>query len=321
MSKASTVAPLNPCSKFPGLAPKRCPVLICVMDGIGVGRSDQFNALHVANAPTIKSLMNPASPLFRTVRAHGTSVGLPSEDDMGNSEVGHNALGAGRIIMQGASLVDEAIKSNEVWQSAGWNHLKSAWKAKPDATFHFIGLLSDGGVHSRTDQLYALINRAARQEGCTRIRLHPLFDGRDVPDGSSVKFCKEAEDILAKISKETGCDAQIASGGGRMFITMDRYNADWKMVERGWQTHVLGNARKFASASEAIATFKKENPKLSDQTMPPFVVHAPGNPEQPVGSSTSAAIVRLKSHAPSRSPTKNSNTSIAFVFPRSSMLV
>jgi 2,3-bisphosphoglycerate-independent phosphoglycerate mutase len=288
---SAPVAALQHCKAFPALRPKKCPLLVCVMDGVGVGINDKFNAVFMANAPTIKSLMNPSNPGYRTVRAHGTSVGLPTDEDMGNSEVGHNALGAGRIILQGASLVDESIARGEMWASKGWAHLKSSWSnngngnnnANPNATLHFIGLLSNGGVHSRTDQLYAMITRAAKDDGCKRIRIHPLFDGRDVPDGTSIKFAQELEQFLEKLGKATGCDARIASGGGRMFITMDRYNADWKMVERGWKTHVHGEGRAFASASEAIETFKKENPKVSDQYLPAFVVADPAT-KKPVGT-------------------------------------
>lgn len=278
---SSGVAALSPCTSFPQLKPKRAPLLLCILDGVGVGQNDEWNAVHVANAPTIKGLMNPASPLYRTVRAHGLSVGLPSDEDMGNSEVGHNALGCGRVILQGASLVDESIAKGEMWVSQGWDHLKSAWTAKADATFHFIGLLSNGGVHSRTDQLFAMITRAAKHDGCKKIRVHPLMDGRDVPDGTSIKFCQELDSFMQKLSAETGCDCQIASGGGRMFITMDRYNADWKMVERGWNTHVHGQGRMFKSAVEAIETFKKENPQVSDQYLPAFVVSKDG--ETPIG--------------------------------------
>lgn len=281
----STVQPLQKCTSFPELGEgrkQRGPVLVCVMDGIGLGRPDEYNALHVANAPTLKALVNPQNPRFRPIFAHGTAVGLPSDDDMGNSEVGHNALGAGRVILQGASLVDESIARGSMWSSPGWNHLKSAWPT--NGALHLVGLLSNGGVHSRTDQLYAIIKRAA-EDGCRRIYVHPLWDGRDVPEGTSAQFARELEEQLAAVrtSTEGKTDARIASGGGRMFVTMDRYNADWKMVERGWHTHVLGRGRRFGSALEALATFRKENPKVTDQYLPPFVVADPKSGE-PVGT-------------------------------------
>jgi 2,3-bisphosphoglycerate-independent phosphoglycerate mutase len=294
-SHASDTAPLAPCKSIPQLAQRaaRGPLLICVMDGVGVGKPDSFNAVHSANAPTLKRLMNPADPRYRTVRAHGISVGLPSDEDMGNSEVGHNALGAGRIILQGASLVDEAIAKGAMWAAPGWAHLKGAW-AK-GGTMHFIGLLSDGGVHSRTDQLYAMIRRAAA-DGARRIRVHPLLDGRDVPEGTSAKFVAELEAVLAELragaAGGAAIDARIASGGGRMFVTMDRYNSDWKIVERGWHTHVLGRGRKFASAAEALATLRREDAKTNDQYMPPFVIADPASGE-PVGAVADGDAVLL----------------------------
>ena len=252
--------------------PKR-QLLMVIMDGVGVGPKDEFDAVHCAKTPLLHRLTDPAANghRFRTIRAHGTAVGLPTDADMGNSEVGHNALGAGRVMLQGASLVDTAIKNGSIFTSSGWKYLKGAF-TQPGKALHLIGLLSNGGVHSRDDQLHAVI-RGAAAEGATAIRLHVLLDGRDVPDGSSVTFVKELEAVLAEVqTAHPGCSAKIASGGGRMHVTMDRYEADWGIVERGWKTHVLGDARPFASAGEALAKFREEDPAVSDQYLPPFVV-------------------------------------------------
>lgn len=246
----------------------RRSLLLVVMDGVGFGPQDEYDAVHMANAPTLKALLGNKQRC-RAIRAHGTAVGLPTDADMGNSEVGHNALGAGRVALQGASLVDDALKSGEIFESEGYQYLKGGF-AKPGKTLHFIGLLSDGGVHSRDNQLYPMIHRAAA-DGATRIRVHVLYDGRDVPDGSSVKFTNDLEAVLAEVSAK-GCDAKIASGGGRMHVTMDRYEADWAVVERGWRAHVLGEGRPFPSAMEAITTFRNEDSTTSDQFFPPFVI-------------------------------------------------
>ena len=211
---------------------------------------------------------------WRTVRAHGTAVGLPSDDDMGNSEVGHNALGAGQVISQGAKLVDNAIANGSVFSEVlhmnlhtltinqypffttcqeGWQYIKPTFA---NNTVHFIGLLSDGGVHSRCNQLYAFMQGAAK-DGAKRIRVHILTDGRDVPDGSGIKFIQELEAECAKLKEAHGSDARIASGGGRMGVTMDRYEADWNIVKKGWYAHVLGEAdNKFTSAEEAYKTMR-----------------------------------------------------------------
>ena len=230
---------------------------------------DEFNAIHIADTPCTDALRSVPGR-WRTIKAHGTAVGLPSDDDMGNSEVGHNALGAGQVIDQGASLVDKALASGALFTDAGWQYISPAFAAN---TLHLIGLLSDGGVHSRTNQIFAVV-RGAAQHGAKRIRLHILTDGRDVPDGSSLRFIAELEAVLAEVSA-AGCDAKIASGGGRMGVTMDRYEADWNIVKRGWDAHVLGEApHKFTDATTAVRTLRDDDgPKpVSDQWLPPFVI-------------------------------------------------
>lgn len=267
---------LPPLKRHP-LLPRR-PLLLVVLDGVGLGSRDEYDAVQRTRTNTLKTLMDPSAGRFRSIYAHGVAVGLPAPD-MGNSEVGHNALGAGRVVLQGASLVDKAIESGSIWTSSGYRHLMAG--ATSSGTVHFIGLLSDGGVHSRDNQLHPIIRRVAR-DGAKSIRVHPLYDGRDVPDGSSVRFNTELEAVLAEVSS-AGCDARIASGGGRMNVTMDRYDSDWSIVQRGWKAHVLGEARQFRSAQEALATFRQEDPKMSDQYFPPFVVaDAAGKPVGPI---------------------------------------
>ncbi|KAC9547202.1 hypothetical protein E3N88_45653 [Mikania micrantha] len=166
--------------------PKGKLVAMIVLDGWGEASPDKFNCIHVAETPTMDSLKNGAPDKWRLVRAHGTAVGLPTEDDMGNSEVGHNALGAGRIFAQGAKLVDLALASGKIFEDEGFNYIKESFATN---TLHLIGLMSDGGVHSRLDQLQLLL-RGASQHGAKRIRVHVLTDGRDVLDGSSVGLLK-----------------------------------------------------------------------------------------------------------------------------------
>ena len=231
---------------------------------------DAFNAVFSAKTPTMDGLA-AIKNRWRTIRAHGTAVGLPSDDDMGNSEVGHNALGAGQVINQGAALVDKALEDGSLFTSEGWNHVAS--NLNSGGTLHLIGLLSDGGVHSRTDQLFGII-RGAVERGTKKLRVHILTDGRDVPDGSSLGFINELEDVLKEVS--ASCDAKIASGGGRMGVTMDRYEADWNIVKRGWDAHVLGEAgdNKFTDAHTAVKTLRKEDSDspVSDQWLEPFVI-------------------------------------------------
>jgi 2,3-bisphosphoglycerate-independent phosphoglycerate mutase len=254
------------------------PVVLVVLDGVGVGSGDEADAVKVAATPTLDSLWVPGART--TLRAHGTAVGLPSDSDMGNSEVGHNALGAGRVYEQGASLVDQAIASGHLFEGAAWREIVERC-ARNHSALHFVGLLSDGNVHSHIKQLIALVRRAA-SDGVEKIFLHALLDGRDVPSTSALIYVDQIEAVLSEIAKSRGITAAIASGGGRMQITMDRYDADWSMVERGWQLHVHGEGRRFESARQAIETFRSERPSTDDQNLPGFVVARAGQPVGPV---------------------------------------
>ena len=257
---------------------RKGPLLLIIMDGVGIGKEDETNAVYVANTPNLDRLFK--SKLFCTLQAHGTAVGLPSDKDMGNSEVGHNAIGAGRVVDQGAKLVNKAIKTGKIFESKSWKIVVE--RAKKGGTVHFLGLVSDGNVHSHIDHLYALIDKCV-EIGIKKVRVHALLDGRDVDERSALRYIIPLEKKLSEISKKKGFDYKIASGGGRMKITMDRYEADWEMVKRGWETHVHGKGRPFRSAEEAIRTFYKENPDIIDQYIDPFViVDENGNPVGPI---------------------------------------
>ncbi|XP_027339680.1 2,3-bisphosphoglycerate-independent phosphoglycerate mutase [Abrus precatorius] len=258
--------------------PKGKTVAMVVLDGWGEATANEYNCIHVAETPCMDSLKKGAPERWRLVKAHGTAVGLPTDDDMGNSEVGHNALGAGRIFAQGAKLVDLALASGKIFEGEGFKYIKQSFET---GTLHLIGLLSDGGVHSRLDQLQLLL-KGVGERGVKRVRIHILTDGRDVLDGSSVGFAETLENDLAKL-REKGIDAKIASGGGRMYVTMDRYENDWNVVKRGWDAQVLGEApHKFTNAVEAIKKLRAE-PKANDQYLPPFViVDENGKPVGPI---------------------------------------
>jgi 2,3-bisphosphoglycerate-independent phosphoglycerate mutase len=255
---------LNPLKSFHG---RKGPLLLIIMDGIGIGREDETNAVYMARTPTLDRLFG--SKLYAQLKAHGTAVGLPSDMDMGNSEVGHNALGAGRVFEQGASLVNKALETGQVFQSGTWQEMVQ--RAKKGGTVHFIGLLSDGNVHSHINQLYVFLDKCA-EIGIKKVRIHPLLDGRDVGERTALDYLIPTQDKLRKISDGKGLDYRIASGGGRMKVTMDRYNADWNIVKRGWDAHVFGKGRHFKSAIEAVKTFYDEDPKITDQYLDSFVI-------------------------------------------------
>lgn len=248
------------------------PVVLVIMDGMGIGKHDESDGVYMAYTPTLDELFQ--SPLFTKLRAHGTAVGLPSDDDMGNSEVGHNALGAGRVFAQGAKLVNDAIASGRIFEGDAWQKIREC--ATRGGTVHFIGLLSDGNVHSHIDHLLALLDRCAREE-FKRVRIHPLADGRDVDERSVLRYLSVLEERLRALST-SGRDYRIASGGGRMVTTMDRYNANWGVVENGWKAHVLGEGRPFSSAAEAVETYYREDPTITDQYLPSFVIVENGKP-------------------------------------------
>lgn len=243
------------------------PVVLLILDGVGVGTGDTYDAVKAARTPTLDKFIEHA--LYRTLQAHGTAVGLPSDADVGNSEVGHNILGAGRIFDQGAKCVEKAIATGAIWDGA-WTDIRDQVITQ-HSTLHLLGLLSNGNVHSNMSHLFAVIAQA-KADGIRRLRLHVLTDGRDVPDFSATDYIDQVTEQLAAVNVATGFDYCIASGGGRMTTTMDRYEADWQIVRRGWQAHVLGTARPFPTARKAVETFRNEQPKVSDQWLDAFTI-------------------------------------------------
>lgn len=255
-----------------GKISRKGPVVLVIMDGVGFGKYKDGDAVAAAMTKNLDKLY--AAYPWTKLKAHGLAVGLPSDADMGNSEVGHNAMGCGRVFSQGAALVSESIKSGKMFEGETWKKLVHSAASK-GSTLHFIGLLSDGNVHSHIDHLKAMVERA-KKDGVKKVRVHALLDGRDVGEMSAFDYFDPFQSFLESLSDDS-FDARIASGGGRMVITMDRYNANWDMVRKGWETHVLGEGRQFASAHEAIETLRKETGAI-DQDLPPFVVAENGKP-------------------------------------------
>lgn len=262
------------------------PVVIVVMDGVGLGPDYAGNAVQAARKPVLDRLF--ATDPWTKLLAHGTAVGMPSDADMGNSEVGHNALGAGRVFAQGAKLVQDAIASGSLFRGAGWNAAVGNCLEK-SGTLHCIGLLSDGNVHSHIDHLKALIAEAKRR-GVKKVAVHALIDGRDVGETSALDYTEPFEAWLAQVDPGYG----IASGGGRMQVTMDRYEADWDMVARGWALHVHGEGRRFPSASAAVKALRTEKPGIIDQDLPGFVIERDGRPFAPIVDGDSVVFFNFR---------------------------
>jgi 2,3-bisphosphoglycerate-independent phosphoglycerate mutase len=259
--------------KNPKWQGRKGPVVLVIMDGVGYGKYKEGDAVAESHMEYLTAFQKncPTTKL----KAHGTAVGLPSDEDMGNSEVGHNAIGCGRVFAQGAKLVSASIDSGKMFEGDTWKKLVANVK-KNNSKLHFIGLFSDGNVHSHIDHLKAMLEQA-KKEGVKTARVHTLLDGRDVGETSALDYIDPFEQFLSGF-KSAGFDYRIASGGGRMYITMDRYGADWSMVDRGWQTHVLGKGKQFASAHEAVESWRKEIPGIIDQDLKEFVITEGGKP-------------------------------------------
>ena len=249
------------------------PVVLAVMDGVGLSPLRSGNAVRQAHTEFLDYALThyPNLPLA----ASGEAVGVMPRQ-MGNSEVGHNTLGSGQIIPQGIAQVEAAFQSGTVWESRAWRDLVKYCQKHTAPTLHFCGIFSDGGVHSDIKYLEQMIARAY-QEGIKRVRVHCVFDGRDVAPYSEPKYIRRLEQFFRRFPD---ADYRIATGGGRMVMTADRYGNDWPMVKLGWDAMVHGRApHQFASAEEAIRKLRQLQPKVQDQYLPAFVVVDPqGHP-------------------------------------------
>jgi 2,3-bisphosphoglycerate-independent phosphoglycerate mutase len=283
----SDMEPLEKAKNFRG---PDGPVVLVILDGVGIGKYEEGDIVRKANTPTLDWLSQ--NSFFSQLKAHGTAVGMPSDADMGNSEIGHNAIGCGRVFAQGASLVNKSIETRALFEGDVWKELIEN-VISHNSKLHFIGLLSNGNVHSHIDHLEALLTEA-KNEGVKNACVHILIDGRDVPPTSALEYVNRLENFLAVLNKDSDIDFAIASGGGRMKITMDRYQANWGMVEQGWSTHVKGEGRKFESSTEAIKTLRDENPGVIDQDLPPFVIGRGNEPLGPIVENDSVIFFNFR---------------------------
>ena len=243
------------------------PLINIVLDGYGLGKPDHTNAIHLANKPFLDYLFGKYP--MTELATHGFHVGLPGKNDLGGSEVGHLTMGAGQVIFQGPTLITNAIKDGSFFRSPVLRELLD--KAAGHA-LHLIGLLSDGNVHSHIDHFEAVILEAERKK-IKRLYLHALLDGRDVGIQTAQDYILRIQSLFERVEKDNpGFEYRIASGGGREVITMDR-DQNWKKVQRGWETHVLGKSGQvFENAILALEHFRARTPGLIDQDCPPFNV-------------------------------------------------
>jgi len=240
------------------------PVVLMILDGFGLGEPGPGNAITQAETPAIDRLF--ATCPWAPLEAAGLAVGLP-EGQMGNSEVGHLNIGAGRIVYQELTRICRAIEDGSLVENPVLIAAMDAAVAGGGAV-HFMGLLSDGGVHSHQDHLYALVRMAASR-GANRIFVHAFLDGRDVPPTSGLGFIEQLEAVLA----ETGVGA-VATVMGR-YYAMDRDNR-WERVERAWSAMVLGEGVLVGSAPEAVAASYAAG--VTDEFVVPAVVAGDDGP-------------------------------------------
>ncbi len=246
------------------------PVVLCIMDGYGKNDSEYGNAIAMANKPNLDKLMKECPTTY--IGASGMDVGLP-DGQMGNSEVGHTNIGAGRVVYQPLTRITKAFNDGEAYENPA---LKSAMENAKDKALHLIGLVSPGGVHSHTEHLYALLEMA-KKSGVKNVFVHALLDGRDVPPASAVEYLEELESEMNRIGV-----GKIASVMGR-FYAMDRDNI-WNRVEKAYAAIVYGEGIKAQSAVEAVKesyeTIDEDGKHLTDEFVIPTVIGENGRVEE-----------------------------------------
>ncbi len=263
------------------------PVVQIILDGFGYGDLGfEYNVVTPTYVPAFFNLFHPDRPHCAVIGASARYVGLDN-DVVGNSEVGHNSVGAGQYKDQGGRLVNQGVQSGSLMKSPVWNDhvigpILQSQSTSSQRTLHLLGLIQDTTIiHSDVRHMLALIDDAAAK-GVRSLAIHGLTDGRDDPDRHAVDLFRQLEEKCAAINKKhSGYHYRVASGGGRMRMTMDRYEDNWNMVKLGWDAHVLGRVNTSTGgvytrkASDAIAAYYvNPDPKFGeiDQYVYPFVV-------------------------------------------------
>lgn len=256
------------------------PVMLMILDGFGIAEKSEGNAVALANKPNFDRLVKeyPNTQL----QASGMAVGLP-EGQMGNSEVGHLNIGAGRIVYQELTRITKSIEDGDFFENEAL--MKAMKNAKENnASLHLMGLLSDGGVHSHIDHLKGLLE-FAKKEGLQKVYVHAFMDGRDVPPSSGKDFIIKAEEMM----KEVGV-GQIATVSGR-YYAMDRDNR-WERVQLAYNAIVLGEGEKASSAVEAIDNSYHD--EKTDEFVLPCVIEEDGHPTATIKNGDSVVFFNFR---------------------------
>ena len=242
------------------------PACLVIMDGFGLAEPGPGNAIAQARTPNLDALF--AERPWTRLEASGEAVGLP-EGQMGNSEVGHLNIGAGRVVFQELTRINRACADGSLAANPVLNDAFAAAR-EPGAALHLMGLVSDGGVHSTNGHLYALA-RAAREAGVGHIVVHCFMDGRDVPPKSGAGYLEELEAVLAELTDDA-CTAEIGSISGR-YYAMDRDNR-WERVEQAWRAVVAAEPCTDATSAEVMAASYAEG--VTDEFVVPTALSGRG---------------------------------------------
>ncbi len=254
--------------------------MLMILDGFGLSDRKESNAVYIADTPNLDSIMKKY-PMVKG-NASGLAVGLP-EGQMGNSEVGHMNMGAGRIVYQELTRITKEIQDGTFFRNKA---LKEAMDnvRKNDSSLHLMGLLSDGGVHSHNTHLYALMEMAKR-EGISKVYIHCFLDGRDTPPTSGKGYLKELEDKIREIGV-----GEIATISGR-YYSMDRDNR-WEREEKAYNALVLGQGDTASSAEEAIdASYSRD---VTDEFVVPVVIQKDDKPVATVSDKDSVIFYNFR---------------------------
>lgn len=234
------------------------PTMLMILDGFGINKNSHGNAIAAANKPNIDKIFE-AYP-HTTLKACGLDVGLP-EGQMGNSEVGHLNIGAGRIVYQELTKITKEIKEGSFFENPSLNNAMEH-ALKNASALHLLGLLSDGGVHSHIDHLMALLD-LAKQKGLTKVYIHGLLDGRDVPPRCALKYIQELEAHIKQIGF-----GEIATIAGR-YYGMDR-DKRWERVVKAYDAMTTGEGFSADSAAQAVENAYERNE--NDEFVMPTVI-------------------------------------------------
>ncbi len=234
------------------------PVVLTIMDGVGIADASKGNAYNLANKPNLNQLFNNFP--YTTINASAKSVGLP-QGQMGNSEVGHTNIGAGRVVYQQLELINMSIESNKIAQKESFKNLVSFAKENNNV-IHVMGLLSDGGVHSHITHLKTIVKLL--DEANIKVYVHAFYDGRDVAPKSALTYINEIEAQAAAID-----NGHIVTGSGR-YYSMDR-DSNYDRIQTAYEAIVNANGVNFASAQAGIEVCYKED--ITDEFVVPYVVN------------------------------------------------